>query len=140
MLAREEKSGLKNLKTYLDFQIKADRVRDDFLAFLQKQKQQGRKVAGYGAAAKGNTLMNYAGVKSDLIAFVCDAAPSKQGKYLPGSHIPVLPPSAIKDRKPDIIVILPWNIAAEVKAQLADSKAWGATFVTAVPALKEEAA
>ncbi len=140
MLALEEKSGLRELKTYLSFQKQADKVKDDFLRFLHDQKKQGRKVAGYGAAAKGVTLMNYAGVKADLIGYVCDAAPSKQGKYLPGSHIPVLPPAAIAENHPDIIIIFPWNIAAEVKAQLSDARSWGATFVTAVPKLREEAA
>ncbi len=140
MLKREEQSGLRDLKTYLSFQKKADKVKDDFLAFLHEQKKQGRKVAGYGAAAKGVTLMNYAGIQPDLIEYVCDAAPSKQGKYLPGSHIPVLPPTAIAEKKPDIIIIFPWNIAAEVKAQLSDAKNWDAKFVTAVPELQEEAA
>ncbi len=140
VLMREEKAGLRDLKTYLSFQAKADKVRDDFIAFLTEQKKQGRKVAGYGAAAKGNTLMNYADITTDLMPYVCDAAPSKQGKYLPGSHIPILPPLAIAERKPDIIVIFPWNIAAEVKTQLASARDWNAQFVTAVPTLKKEAA
>lgn len=140
MLAREEQAGLRDLKTYLDFQAKADKVKNDFTTFLQEQKRQGKRVAGYGAAAKGNTLLNYAHIKSDLMSFVCDAAPSKQGKYMPGSHIPILPPSVIDEMRPDMIVILPWNIAGEVKTQLAHTKAWGAKFVTAVPELREEAA
>lgn len=139
-LRHEEQAGLSNLKTYLSFQAKADKVRDDFIAFLQEQGKQGRTIAGYGAAAKGNTLMNYAGITTDLVPYVCDAAPSKQGKYLPGSHIPILPPSAIAERKPDVIVIFPWNIAAEVKAQLAEARNWNAAFVTAVPKLNKEAA
>jgi len=139
-LTREEQAGLRDLKTYLAFQSKADKVRDDFISFLTEQKKQGRKVAGYGAAAKGNTLMNYAGITTDLVPYVCDAAPSKQGKYLPGSHIPILPPSAIAERKPDTIVIFPWNIATEVKTQLANVREWSAQFVTAVPTLKKEAA
>ena len=114
-------------------------MKNDFVAFLLEQKKARRKVAGYGAAAKGNTLLNYAGIKPDLLPYVCDAAPSKQGKFLPGSHIPVLPPSAIAEQRPDIIVILPWNIADEVKKQLAPAKARGARFVTAVPNLLEEA-
>jgi SAM-dependent methyltransferase len=138
LLALEKSSGLQDLATYTAFQKQADKVKDDFLAFLRKEKAQGKKIAGYGAAAKGNTLMNYAGIKADMIDFVSDAAPSKQNKYLPGSHIPVLPPSAIDAQKPDIIVIFPWNIAAEVKTQLAHAKAWNARFVTAVPELRED--
>ena len=139
-LQREEQAGLRDLETYLAFQAKANRVKNNFIAFLQEQKQQGRKVAGYGAAAKGNTLINYAGIKSDLLPYVCDAAPSKQGKFLPGSHIPVLPPSAIAERKPDVIIILPWNIADEVKHALAHARAWNAQFVTVIPDLRREAA
>jgi hypothetical protein len=92
-------------------------------------------VAAFGAAAKGNTLLNYAGVKPDLLPFVCDAAPSKQGKLMPGSHIPILPPEALNSSPPDYVVILPWNIAAEVRAQLAPLAAQGTRFVTAVPEL-----
>ncbi len=137
---KEKQAGLQDLKTYLGFQARADRVKNDFLTFLIEQKKQGRKVAGYGAAAKGNTLLNYAGVKPDLLPYVCDAAAAKQGKFLPGSHIPILPPSAIAERKPDVIVILPWNIADEVRAQLAPARAWNAHFVTAVPELQKREA
>jgi hypothetical protein len=139
VLQKEKQAGLQDLKIYLGFQARADRVKNDFLTFLIEQKKQGRKVAGYGAAAKGNTLLNYAGVKPDLLPYVCDAAASKQGKFLPGSHIPILPPSAIAERRPDVIVILPWNIAEEVRAQLASARAWKAHFVTAVPELRKEA-
>jgi SAM-dependent methyltransferase len=138
LVRREEKAGLRDTGTYLAFQARADKVKNDFVAFLIEQKRKGRKVAGYGAAAKGNTLMNYAGIRPDLVSFVCDAAVAKQNKYLPGSHIPVLSPSAIDEQKPDIIVIFPWNIAKEVKAQLVHVREWGAAFVTAVPELREE--
>jgi SAM-dependent methyltransferase len=140
ILRQEETAGLRDLNTYRAFQARADRVKDDFVAYLIEQKRAGRTVAAYGAAAKGCTLINYAGIKPDLISFVCDAAPAKQGKFLPGSHIPILPPAAIMEHKPDIIVILPWNIAAEVRTQLADARKWGARFVTAVPTLREDAA
>ena len=140
MLAREDAAGLRNLATYRAFQHKADKVKDDFVTWLISQKRAGRRVAAYGAAAKGCTLLNYAGIKPDLIAYVCDAAPAKQGKFLPGSHIPILPPAAIAQDKPDIIVILPWNIAAEVRGQLSDARTWGAHFVTAIPELREDAA
>jgi SAM-dependent methyltransferase len=136
MLDVEKSGGLRDLDTYLGFQPKADKVKDDLLGFLIQQKQAGKTIAAYGAAAKGNTLLNYAGIKPDLIAYVCDAAPSKQNKYLPGSHIPVLDPSQLGKRRPDIIVILPWNIATEVIHQNADARAWGAKFVTAVPRIR----
>ncbi|MBI1172828.1 methyltransferase domain-containing protein [bacterium] len=135
LLAEEVRRGMAGLAYYDAFQPRADRVKDAFLRFLIDAKRDGRKVAAYGAAAKGNTLMNYAGVKPDLLPFVCDAAPSKQGKLMPGSHIPILPPAALEAERPDFIVILPWNIAAEVRQQLAPLAALGTRFVTAVPDL-----
>ena len=136
MLAEEAQRGLQTLATYQNFQARADRVKDDLLAFLINQKRAGKKVAAYGAAAKGNTLLNYAGVKSDLLPFVCDAAAAKQGKFMPGSHIPILAPAALVERRPDYLVILPWNIAAEVKQQNARLAELGTKFVTAVPQLE----
>lgn len=136
-IAAEEKArGMQDLAAYRGFQAKADRVKDDLLAFLIAQKRAGKRVAAYGAAAKGNTLLNYAGVKPDLLPYVCDAAPSKQGKFLPGSHIPVLPPEEMRKRRPDIVLILPWNIADEVTAQHAYVREWGGSFATAVPELR----
>jgi len=111
-------------------------VKDGLLRFLLDAKRDGKTVAAYGAAAKGNTLLNYAGVKPDLLPFVCDAAPSKQGKLMPGSHIPILPPSALQEARPDYVLILPWNIADEVKRQLAGLAARGTQFVTAVPEVR----
>ena len=136
MLAEEAQRGLQTLATYQYFQAKADRVKDDLLSFLIEQKRAGRRVAAYGAAAKGNTLLNYAGVKPDLLPFVCDAAVAKQGKFMPGSHIPILAPAALDDQRPDYLVILPWNIAAEVKQQNARLAELGTKFVTAVPKLE----
>ena len=138
MLAREEAAGLTQPATYTSFQARADKVKDDLLAWLIEQKRAGKRVAAYGAAAKGNTLLNYAGVKPDLLSFVCDAATAKQGKYLPGSHIPILPPEALRDHMPDMVLILPWNIAVEVRGQLADLAAKGAQFATAVPELRTQ--
>ena len=135
MLEQEARRGLQTLATYQYFQAKADRVKDDLLAFLIEQKRAGKKVAAYGAAAKGNTLLNYAGVKPDLLPFVCDAAAAKQGKFMPGSHIPILAPAALDDQHPDYLVIFPWNIAAEVKQQNAKLAELGTKFVTAVPKL-----
>jgi hypothetical protein len=135
LLAEEAQRGLQTLAIYQNFQAQADKVKDDLLGFLIEQKRAGKKVAAYGAAAKGNTLLNYAGVKPDLLPFVCDAASAKQGKYMPGSHIPILPPTALAASAPDYVVILPWNIAAEVKQQNARLAAQGTRFVTAVPIL-----
>ncbi len=136
MLAEEARRGLQTLDNYQDFQVKAERVKNDFLAFLIEQKRAGKKVAAYGAAAKGNTLLNYAGVKPDLLPFVCDAASSKQGKFMPGSHIPILPPAVLVEQHPDYLIILPWNIAAEIKQQNTRLANLGTKFVKAVPQLE----
>ena len=136
LLQREERFGLTRLDTYTAFQARADRVKNELIAFLLEQKETGRSVAAYGAAAKGNTLLNYAGVRSDLLPYVCDAAPSKQGKFMPGSHIPIRSPEALRKSPPDWLVILPWNIADEVCTQLADLAEAGTQFVTAVPELR----
>ena len=136
LLAEEARNGMRELKTYIDFQPRADRVKDDLLLFLIEQKRAGKKVAAYGAAAKGNTLLNYAGIKPDLLPYVCDAAPSKQGKLLPGAHIPIEHPNLLRERKPDVVLILPWNIQAEVTQQLAHVREWGGKFAVAVPAMR----
>ncbi len=135
LLEEEARRGLQILATYQNFQAKADKVKDDLLSFLIDQKRANKKVAAYGAAAKGNTLLNYAGVKPDLLPFVCDAAEAKQGKYMPGSHIPILSPDALAKILPDFVLILPWNIAPEVVQQNAVLKTKGVSFVTAVPEL-----
>ncbi|MGE0430588.1 MAG: methyltransferase domain-containing protein [Hydrogenophaga sp.] len=135
LLEEESRRGLQTVNTYAGFQARADQIKDDLLLFLLEQKRIGKKVAAYGAAAKGNTLLNYAGVKRDLLPFVCDAAPAKQGKYLPGSHIPIFSPSALLEHQPDYVVILPWNLRDEVMAQNAAVHDWGGRFVTAVPGL-----
>lgn len=136
MLEREKVFGLKDIVLYNGFQKKADKVKNDYLSFLIEQKRAGKSVAGYGAAAKGNTLMNYAGIKHDLVDFICDAAPSKQGKFMPGSHIPILPPAELTKYKPDWVIIFPWNIAEEVVQQQQQVLSWGGKFVVAVPELK----
>ena len=136
-IAEEVRHGLRDVDTYRCFQHRADRIKDDLLVYLIEQKRAGRRVAAYGAAAKGSTLLNYAGVKSDLLPFVCDAAPSKQGKFLPGSHIPILPPAALRERRPDVVLILPWNLRDEVEAQHGYIRDWGARFAVAVPELTE---
>jgi len=135
MLEQESAGGLRELKTYRAFQARADQVKDGLLAFLIEAKRDGKTVAAYGAAAKGNTLLNYAGVKPDLLPFVCDAALAKQNKFMPGSHIPILSPVALAQCRPDYLVILPWNIVDEVKHQNAHLAELGTQFVTAVPRL-----
>ncbi|MFV9632058.1 methyltransferase domain-containing protein [Mycobacterium neumannii] len=135
ILARERQFGLTELETYTGFQDRADRVKNDLLAFLVEQRRADRRVAAYGAAAKGNTLLNYAGVKPDLLPYVCDAAPAKQGKFMPGSHIPIYSPEALRNNPPDYVVILPWNIAAEVRDHFDDLVAAGVRFLTTVPEL-----
>lgn len=135
LLNREDQFGLTRPETYTAFQSRADRVKDDLLSFLIDQKRAGRRVAAYGAAAKGNTLLNYAGVRPDLLPYVCDAARSKQGRFMPGSHIPIRPPEALRENPPDDVIILPWNISHEVRAELADLVHSGTRFVTAVPEL-----
>jgi len=136
LLAEETRRGMRKPHLYRTFQTSADRIRDEFRTFLEAQRASGQKVAAYGAAAKGCTLLNYAGIKTDLLPVVCDAAQAKQGKYLPGSHIAILPPSALSDNAPDYVLILPWNIAAEVRQQNASLLPRGSRFVTAVPYLE----
>jgi hypothetical protein len=135
VLQEEIHHGLQDLNTYLSFQPRANKIKDDLLSFLIEQKRLGKKVAAYGAAAKGNTLLNYAGIKTDLVEFVCDAALAKQGKFMPGSHIPILHPSEMLNRQFDCVLILPWNIALEVSQQNATLKTKGVRFVRAVPEL-----
>jgi SAM-dependent methyltransferase len=135
ILDEEASRGLQILSTYKKFQPRANKIKDDLLSFLIEQKRLGKKVAAYGAAAKGNTLLNYAGVKPDLVEFVCDAAQAKQGKFMPGSHIPIFHPREMLNRVFDYVLILPWNIAPEVVKQNAALKTKGVRFVTAVPEL-----
>jgi hypothetical protein len=136
LLAEEKRRGIDTLSIYKTFQAKSDRVKDDLLLFLVEQKRRGIRVAAYGAAAKGNTLLNYAGIKPDLLPYVCDAALSKQGRFLPGSHIPILPPHVLRESRPDILFILPWNIAEEVRRENEFIREWGGKFATVIPALR----
>ena len=128
--------GLKKIGTYLNFQDCIYKIANNFLLFLIKEKNKNKKIIGYGAAAKGNTLLNFCGIKSNLLDFVCDASPSKQNKLLPGSNIVVLPPSEIKKFKPDWIIIFPWNIVNEIINELSYVRAWNCKFVTTIPNLK----
>lgn len=136
ILEQESRRGLMDISIYHKFQFRAETLKNALVAFLIEQRKRGKSVAAYGAAAKGNTLLNFAGIRPDLLPYVCDAAPSKQGKYMPGSHIPIFSPDVIKVRKPDYILILPWNIASEVMTKNSFARKWGAKFVVAVPELR----
>lgn len=135
MIEKENSKGITTLSYYRGFQQKAFEVKADMLSFLLVQKKAGKKVAGYGAAAKGNTLLNYCGIKADLIDFVVDANPHKQDKFLPGSHIPVVNEAHLKEVKPDFVIIFPWNLKTEITNQLAYIKDWDGNFVLPIPQL-----
>lgn len=139
LLARETEAGLRTRSGYAGFQDRTNRVKDDFLTFLLQAGRDGKRVAAYGAAAKGNTLMNYAGIRPDLIAYVVDRNPAKQNKFMPGSRIPIVDEAHLRADRPDFVVILPWNLKTEVMAQLAYIRDWGGQFVTAVPELRVRA-
>lgn len=136
MLEKEFQTGLTTMNYYEGFQPRALKVKLDLINFLIEQKQAGKTVVAYGAAAKGNTLLNYCGVKHDLIDFVVDANPAKQNKFLPASHIPVVAEAVLREQKPDYVLILPWNIKDEVTRQLAYISDWGGQFVVPIPSVK----
>ena len=133
LLAIEKKEGLQDETIYRSFSEKIDSIKINFIQFLINSKAQGNSVIGYGAAAKGNTLLNYCGVRSDLIQYAVDASPHKVGKFLPGSHIAVVGEESIRKTKPDYIIILPWNLQDEIKEKLSYVRVWGCKFVVAIP-------
>lgn len=135
LLVREREAGMQAPAFYAGLQARAERVKDELLTFLLEAKRNGKTVAAYGAAAKGNTLLNFAGVRPDLLPFVADRNPAKQGKFLPGSRIPIRTPEAVLATRPDYLLILPWNLRDEVMAQFPEIPTWGGRFVTAIPAL-----
>ena len=134
-LQAELDAGVKTSTYYATLAPAAEAIKHGLLRFLLQAKADGKRVVGYGAAAKGNTLLNYAGVKPDLLAWVADANPHKQGKYLPGSRIPIVSPERIAIEKPDYVLVLPWNLLSEVSQQLEAVRGWGGRFVVAVPEL-----
>jgi SAM-dependent methyltransferase len=136
LLAGEAAAGMTEMAYYRGFQAQADTIKNDLLAFLIERKRAGQKVAGYGAAAKGNTLLNYAGVRPDLLPYVADASPYKQGLHLPGSRIPVVDQSRLREDRPDLVLVLPWNLREEITSQLEYIRQWGGRFVVAVPGLE----
>lgn len=136
LLKREQEAGVTGAAYYSGFQLRADRIKYDLLRFLIDAKLAGKSVVAYGAAAKGNTLLNYAGVRPDLLPAVIDLNPAKQDKFMPGSRIPIVGPDYIESVRPDCVLILPWNLKAEVMQQLAFIRQWDGRFVTAVPRLE----
>ena len=136
LLQKEIDAGMNSSIYYTGFQANIDTVKNEFLAFLLEAKKQGKSVAGYGAAAKGNTLLNYAGVRPDLISFIVDRNPAKQGKFMPGSRIPIVDENYLLTHKPDYVIILPWNLKSEIMFQLEYIRNWEGCFVTAVPHLE----
>ena len=129
LVSEENKAGMTSIAFYRGFQEHAEKVKNNFLKFLIEKKEDGKLVVGYGAAAKGNTLLNFAGVKSDLIKYVVDRSPHKQGKYMPGSRIPIVSEDRLNSDKPDFVVILPWNLFQEIKAQFSDMNELNCRFV-----------
>ena len=125
LLQQEDAAGMRHASFYQGLQARADRIKNELLAFLIDQKRAGKTVAGYGAAAKGNTLLNHAGIRPDLLPFVVDASPHKQGRWLPGSRIPVVGEATLREARPDFVLILPWNLRDEITAQLACVREWG---------------
>ncbi|MDD5672590.1 MAG: class I SAM-dependent methyltransferase [Chitinivibrionales bacterium] len=136
LIEKEKSAGLLDTATYMTYKAGVEKVKRDLLAFLIKQKNEHKKIVGYGAPAKGNTLLNYCGIRTDFIDFTVDRSPFKQGKFLPGTHIPILHPDAIIKAKPDYLFILPWNIRDEIMEQMKDVRQWGCKFVIATPKLE----
>ena len=135
VLKDEENHGMKTLDYYTGFQGKINKIKNEYMLFMLKEKSIGKSIIGYGAAAKGNTFLNYCGIKQDLIDYVVDASPYKQNMYLPGSHIPIMSESEILKTKPDYILILPWNIKDEISNQLSYIRDWGGKFIVAIPSI-----
>ena len=140
-LGEEQQAGMTTPAFYTRFQEEAERVKNDLLAFLVQLRRAGKRIAAYGAAAKGNTLLNFAGVRPDLLPYVVDLNPAKQDKYLPGSHIPIVAEARLREDQPEYILVLPWNLKTEVSAQLDYARReWHAKLVTAIPSLSIESA
>ena len=136
LLAREEAAGLSRLEIYRSFGERVRRVKRGLLRFLIQAKEEGRSIAGYGAPAKGNTLLNYCGVRTDFLDFTVDRSPHKQGRFLPGTRVPIHGPDRLREARPDYVLILPWNLKEEIMEQMADVRSWGGRFVVAIPEVK----
>jgi len=136
LIEEEEAKGLRRIETYAAFGEKVAETKFRLLEFLIRARREGRTVAGYGAPGKGNTLLNYCGIRTDMIDYVVDRNPYKQGRFLPGTHIPIYPPEKIAETEPDYVLILPWNLKEEIMGQLEYVRRWGAKFVIPIPELE----
>jgi hypothetical protein len=136
LLAREREAGLLEPASYDAFEERVRATKRGLLRFLLEARERGERVAGYGAPAKGNTLLNYCGVGPDLVAFTVDRSPHKQGRYLPGTRIPIAAPDRLREERPDYVLILPWNLTDEIVEQMADVRSWGGRFVVAIPEVR----
>jgi SAM-dependent methyltransferase len=130
---RERAAGYEQLETYLGYGERVERDKRQILGFLTDLKEQGLRLVGYGAPAKGNTLLNYCGVRRDFLDYTCDLNPHKQGHFLPGSHIPIRSPESLREDKPDVVLILPWNLKEEIVQQLSFIREWGGRFAARSP-------
>ncbi|HEV8580054.1 MAG TPA: class I SAM-dependent methyltransferase [Thermoanaerobaculia bacterium] len=136
LLVREETARLGCLPTYRSFDERVRRVKRGLLRFLIQAKEEGKSIAAYGAPAKGNTLLNYCGIRTDFIDYTVDRSPHKQGRYLPGTRIPIHAPDRLREARPDYVLILPWNLKEEIVEQMADVRSWGGRFVVAIPEVR----
>jgi hypothetical protein len=133
---REEEAGLTRIETYGAFENQVKETKQKLLDFLIRAKQEKKSVAGYGAPGKGNTLLNYCGIRTDFLDYTVDRNPYKHFKYLPGTHIPIFPPERIRETRPDYVLILPWNLRDEIIGQLAYIREWGGRFVVPIPEVR----
>jgi 2-polyprenyl-3-methyl-5-hydroxy-6-metoxy-1,4-benzoquinol methylase len=136
MLSREASANFNRLESYASFSEQVQETKCKLLTFLIKAKREGKSIAGYGAPGKGNTLLNYCGIRSDFLDYTVDRSPHKQGKFLPGTHIPIFHPDKIKETKPDYVLILPWNLKTEIMEQIAYVRGWGGRFVVPIPEVR----
>jgi 2-polyprenyl-3-methyl-5-hydroxy-6-metoxy-1,4-benzoquinol methylase len=136
LLKKETASGLARLETYARFAEQVRRTKRELLSFLIRAREEGKRVVGYGAPAKGNTLLNYCGIRGDFIDYTVDRSPHKQGLFLPGTRIPIHAPERIRETKPDYVLILPWNLKAEIVEQMADVRSWRGRFVVPIPTVE----
>ena len=130
---KEHAAGFKQLKTYLAFNQKIEQTKRNLVEFLIRAKNKGKSIAGYGAPAKGNTLLNYCGIHTDFIDYTVDRSPYKQNRYLPGTRIPIYHPDKIGETKPDYVLILPWNLKDEIMEQMQLVREWGGQFIVPIP-------
>jgi len=131
--AQEEAAGLRRLDYYSAFEASVQETKRRLLAFLLEAKRHGRTIVGYGAPGKGNTLLNYCGIRTDFLEYTVDRSPYKQGKFLPGTHIPIFAPEKIRATRPDYVLILPWNLKDEIMEQTAYIRDWGGQFIVPIP-------